>query len=111
MEQLKRGDKIYLDNNKEMGSAVNSYLEARDGIVEVYEYRGDSGYGMKTRLFLCHNTKHEHISIIRQEYLESIREWTEEVMTFDTDSFSFLVGLITDNKNILGGEYTLVRDY
>ncbi len=111
MEKLNRGDKIYLDKEETKESFVNIYLECRDGIVEVYEYNDESGYGLETRLFLCHNTKHETISIIRQIWSDSIKEWIEEEMVFDSDSFYFLKGLINGNKDVSGGEYFLIRDY
>jgi len=111
MEKLKRGDKIYLDKNQEKESAVNSYLDCRDGIVEVYEYNDESGYGSKTRLFYCQNTKHESVSIIRQIYIDFKKEWVEETMSFDQDSFEFLKAIINGKEDALGGKYLLVRDY
>ena len=111
MEQLKRGDKIYLDDSKTKESSVNHYLDCRDGIVEVYEYRDESGYGFKNRLFLCEDAKHEESSIIRQVYVDSIKTWVEEELSFDTDSFIFLKALLNGKHNERGGEYTLVRDY
>jgi len=111
MEKLNRGDKIYLDLENKNESFVNEYLECRDGIVEVYEYRDQSGYGSKTRLFLCKNTKHESISIIRQIWLEYEKEWIEEYMVFDSDSFAFMKALINNKQDEFSGIYTLVRDY
>ena len=111
MEKLKRGDKIYLDKNQEKESAVNTFLECRDGIVEVYEYNDCSGYGSKTRLFYCQDTKHESTSIIRQIYIDFKNEWVEQTMDFDSDSFAFLKAIINGEENALGGKYTLVRDY
>jgi hypothetical protein len=111
MEKLNRGDKIYLDEKQEKESAVNSYLDCRDGIVKVYEYRDESGYGSKTRLFYCRNTKHESVSIIRQKYIDFNKEWVEETMSFDSDSFEFLKAIINGKENVLGGKYLLVRDY
>lgn len=111
MEKLNRGDKIYLDLENKNESLVNEYLECRDGIVEAYEYRDQSGYGSKTRLFLCKNTKHESISIIRQIWLEYKKEWFEEYMVFDSDSFAFMKALINNKQDEFSGTYTLVRDY
>ncbi len=111
MKKLNRGDKIYIDKEKKEESYVNEYLSCRDGIIEVYEYMDFSGYGSETRLFFCQNTKHEHISIIRQTYNSLSETWDEEIMTFDTDSFSFLKAIINNKKDQLGGEYTEVRDY
>ena len=112
MKKLKRGDKIYLDNEaKTKESAINTYLACRDGIVEVFEYNDMSGYGLKTRLFLCENTKHEVISVVRQTWNDFAKEWIEEKMTFDTDSFVFLKALINNEKEQFGGKYSLVRDY
>jgi hypothetical protein len=90
---------------------VNSYLSCRDGIVELYEYKDCSGYGSNTRLFLCYNTKHEEVSIVRQTWSEIKEEWIEEEMTFDADSFVFLKALVNGEKVALGGKYFLVRDY
>lgn len=111
MKKLNRGDKIYLDHeNKE--SAVNTFLECRDGVVEVYEYTDTSGYGSPTRLFLCRNTKHESISIIRQTWNSiGAKQWIEEEMSFDSDSYVFLEALISGKKDQFGGTYSLVRDY
>ena len=110
MQQLKRGDKIYLDKEKLIESQVNKYLECRDGVVECYEYRDCSGYGSKTRLFLCRDTKHESVSLIRQTEVFN-KEWMEQTVDFDSDSFVFLESIINGKKDQLGGKYTLVRDY
>lgn len=111
MEKLNRGDKIFLDSENKKESFVNDYLECRDGIVKVYEYRDDSGYGSKTRLFLCENTKHESVSIIRQIWVQSKKEWFEQYMVFDSDSFVFMKALINNKIDEFCGTYTLVRDY
>ena len=111
MEKLKRGDKIYLDSNNTKESLVNTYLYCRDGIVEVYEYCDTSGYGSRTRLFLCSNTKHESVSIIRQTWNSIGDEWIEENMSFDRDSFEFLEAIIEGKTDAEGGKYTMVRDY
>ena len=111
MEKLKRGDKIYLDKNQEKESAVNTFLDCRDGIVEVYEYNDCSGYGSRTRLFYCQDTKHESAAIIRQVYINFNKEWVEETMFFDSDSFEFLKAIINGKEDVLGGKYLLVRDY
>lgn len=111
MEQLKRGDKIYLDDSKTKESSVNHYLDCRDGIVEVYEYRDESGYGSKTRLFYCQDTKHESTAVIRQIYSDFKKEWVEETMFFDSDSFEYLRKLLNGKHDERGGEYTLVRHY
>ncbi len=111
MEKLNRGDKIFLDLENKKESFVNDYLECRDGIIKVYEYADQSGYGSETRLFLCKNTKHESISIIRQTWNDYSKEWIEEYMVFDSDSFVFLEALINNKKDEFCGEYSLVRDY
>jgi hypothetical protein len=111
MKTLNRGDKIYLDKEQKIESGVNNYLSCRDGIVECYEYTDSSGYGSKTRLFYCINTKHEVVSIIRQIWSSLSKEWIEEEMSFDADSFKFLEALIKGIKDERGGTYTLVRDY
>jgi len=111
MDKLNRGDKIYLDKEKIKESTVNTYLGCRDGVVKVYEYNDYSGYGSKTRLFLCTNNKHEVKSIVRQTWSDITNEWIEEDMTFDTDSFAYLRALINDKKEESGGKYSLVRDY
>lgn len=109
MEQLKRGDKIFLDPDKTKESAVNQFLDCRDGIVEVFEYVDENGYGSKTRLFLCRDTKHETVSVIRQIY--ALGGWLEEFMSFDAGDFVFLQALITGDTGGTSGKYTLVRDY
>jgi len=111
MEKKNRGDKIYLDKDQKNESSVNSFLDCRDGIVEVYEYADNSGYGLRTRLFLCENTKAESTAIIRQIWNDTIQEWMEEEMHFDSDSFTFLRALITGKNDQIGGKYTLVRHY
>lgn len=111
MERLNRGDKIYLDKYNIQESAVNQYLDCRDGIVELYEYTDCSGYGAKTRLFYCQDAKHESVSIIRQVYIRDSMEWIEETLDFDADSFAFLKAIINGNKTAIGGKYSLLRDY
>ena len=111
MEKLNRGDKIFLDEKHEKESSVNTYLACRDGLVQVYEYRDESGYGSKTRLFLCEDTKHECMSIVRQTFSPNKQEWIEETMNFDSDSFVFLRAIINSKENEIGGKYSLVRDY
>lgn len=110
MKKLNRGDRLYLDEEKTIKSDVNLFLACRDGIIEVYEYLDSSGYGSQTRIFLCEDTKHESIAIIRQT--KSIdKTWKEETMYFDTDSFKFLKGLIVENSTVSGGTYTVLRNY
>ncbi len=113
MDKLKRGDKIYLDKERKKESEINAYLDCRDGIVEVYEYHDTSGYGYGsvTRLFLCNNTKHESMALIRQTYNSLSKEWIEESMYFGSDSFVFLEAILNGKKDELGGKYSLVRDY
>lgn len=111
MEKLNKGDKIYLDNEKIKESFVNDYLARKDGIVQVYEYIDNSGYGSKNRLFLCENTKYEMISIIRQTWIDSKKLWIEEEITFDTDSFAFMKAIIIGKKDEPGGKYSLLHDY
>ena len=111
MEKLNFRDKIYLDKAQKKQSEVNVFLKCRDGIIELYEYYDECGYGSKTRLFLCEDTKHESMAIIRQTYSEYSNEWLEQVMYFDTDSFAYLKALINGKKDELGGEYFLIRDY
>ena len=108
---MKRGDKIYLDKECTKESGVNTYLACRDGVVEMYSYRDCSGYGDETKLYLCTNHKHEHCSIIRQVYNDSNKEYMEEELMFDTDSFELLEALIKGNKNHLYGKYIKIRDY
>lgn len=111
MEKLNRGDKIYLDKEQTKESEINKFLSCRDGIVEVYEYNDCSGYGAKIRMFLCNNTKHESKALIRQTYNSLSKEWIEESMYFDSDSFVFLKALLNGQEVVFGGKYTLVRDY
>ena len=101
--------KIYLDKDRTVESAVNKYLECRDGIVEMYTYSSDSGHGPTTRLYYCQNTKHAQCSIIRQIRTPDL--WVEEEMSFDTDSFKFLEALIRGKTDAFGGGYTKIRDY
>ena len=103
------GDKMHI--YKMQDSEVNNYLSCRDGIVEMYEYKEESGYGSETRLFLCENTKTDSKLIIRHTYNDFHKNWIEESMHFDSDSFVFLDALINGKKEALGGKYTLVRDY
>lgn len=107
--KLKRGDKIYLDKENTKPSIVNFFSKCRDGVIEMYEYRDCGGYGNEVRLFLCNNTKHEAISIVRQTLVKD--EWQEEELLFDSDSFKFLGALLAGRKEELGGKYFLVRDY
>lgn len=111
MEKIERGTKLYLDKKESKESCLNTYTCCRDGIVEVFEYRDESGYGSKTRLFLCEDTKHETVSIVRQVFIDIADEWSEESMDFDSDSFEYLKALINGEKSKSGGRYSLVRDY
>lgn len=111
MERLNRGDKIYLDTNETKESEINHFLGCREGIVEVYEYNDCSGYGSKTRLFLCKNSERESVALIRQTYNNLSKEWTEESMNFDSNSFIYLEALLNGNEEEFGGKYSLVRDY
>lgn len=111
MEKLNRGDKIYLDTDKIKESEINYFLDCRDGLVEVYEYNDCSGYGAKSRMFLCRNNKHESVALIRQTYNILNKGWTEESMHFDSDSFEFVVALINSKTDEFPGKYSLVRDY
>lgn len=98
---MKRGDTLYEDKE----SAVDAYLDCRDGIVNCVEYTDGSGYGSKTKLYLCENTNHESISIIRES------AGIEETLNFDTDSFKFLLALLQGRTDELGGKFTTLRDY
>lgn len=111
MKKLNRDDKIYLDASKTEESEINHFLACRDGIVEMYEYRDCSGYGAETRLFLCRNTKHESVALIRQTYNSLNKKWTEESIHFDSDSFVFVEALVNGVKDEFTGKYVLVRDY
>ena len=92
-------------------SEVYGFIICRDGIVECYEYNDMSGYGAKTRLFLCEDTKHESIAVIRQTYNIISEEWIEDSLYFDRDSFQFLKALIGNKKDEPGGKYFLIRNY
>lgn len=111
MEKLERYSKMFLDVEKEIESEINQFLDAKDGVVECYEYSADSGYGVKTRLFMCYDNKHESMSIIRQTWNDTSKKWNEEGLDFDSDSFVFLKALINGKKDEFGGKYSLVRDY
>lgn len=111
MEKLNRGDKIYLDKENTVESAVNTFLDCRDGIVHMVEYHDTSGYGCRTRFFYCINAKHEYCALIRQVNIDNDKGWREESMFFDSDSFEFVESLINLDIKSLGNKYTLVRDY
>ena len=111
MDKLKRGNKIFLDLENKNESYVNQFLDCRDGVVKVYEYNDCFGYGSPTRIFLCQNTKHEIISIVRQTYNSLLKEWSEESMCFDTDSFTFIKALINNKQDEFGAKFSVVRDY
>lgn len=83
-------------------SAVNSYSDARDGIITRIKYRDMSGYGSETELYLCENTKHESLAIVKR--VKCLGKWVEESMHFDSDSFEYLQDLLKG-----GGE--IIRDY
>lgn len=108
---LSRGSKIYLDVENTVESAVNQYLDCRDGIVKMIEYAADSGYGSPSRLFLCIDSKHETVALIRQHRTIRMGGWIEEATYFDSDSFEFLECLITGNPNRFGKEVHILRDY
>jgi len=107
---MNRGDKLFLDKNNEKESAINTFLSCRDGIVKCYEYNDTSGYGAKTRLFLCEDYKYECMAIIRQVWIDSDKEWKEEVMSFDSDSFAYMEALIVGDDKSSGAIFTQVRD-
>jgi len=106
---MNRGDKIYLDKENTIESCINQYLACRDGIVRMSEYYSDSGYGLKTRIFLCKNTKHETVCVVRQT-INLSGNWIEEYMIFDSDSFELFKALINETE-IDGGTYSTIRDY
>jgi hypothetical protein len=99
----KRGElKIYLDKEQTKESVINHYSNCRDGVIERVEYRDCSGYGTSTELYLCSNTKHEVISIVR--HIKTDDEIYEDEMTFDSDSFKYL-------EKLLSGKGETLRDY
>jgi len=110
--KYKRGYKMYLDKEETIESAANHYFGCRDGVVESVEYvdhGGNNPYGW-TRLMLCTNSKHEYKALIRQtKGLDG--NLTEEIMSFDSDSFDFLKALVNGEKGVLGGKFELLRDY
>jgi hypothetical protein len=110
MERLNRGDKIYLDKNNEKESCINTFLATRDAIIECCEYNDSSGYGSKTRLFICEDYKHECTSVVRQVWNSFDKEWMEESMEFDSDSFRYLQDMIKGNDISLGSKYSIVRE-
>jgi hypothetical protein len=111
MKELKRGEKIYLDKDQKIESTVNQFLECRDGVVELYEYTDGSGYGSSIRLFYCQNTKHEVEAIIRQTYSDMKKIWLEESMFFGSDDIEFLKAILIGKQDVLGGTYSVIRDY
>lgn len=108
---MQRGDKIFLDAEKTVESAVNGFLAARDGVVEVMEYIDGCGYGNPVRLFICRNSKYETVAIIRQVRNSIDKVWMEEVMVFETNEFEVLKALINRSATPLGVDYFKVRDY
>tara|TARA_R110000851_G_C12977736_1_gene556036 strand:- start:277 stop:609 length:333 start_codon:yes stop_codon:yes gene_type:complete len=110
MKRLKKGDKIYLDLEETKESEVNHFLSCRYGTVEVYEYRNSSGYGCKERVFLCHDNKSDSVAIIKQVYISERKEWTEESMHFEDDTFVFVKALMVGKTDEFTGAYSLVRD-
>ena len=110
INKLGKGQKIYLDKANTVESELNYMLERRGETIEVYEYRDTSGYGSITRLFLCRNHKYEGVTIVRQVYINHKKEWIEESMGFDSDSFEYLEALLNGKTDAIGGEYTLLKD-
>lgn len=105
----KRGHKIYLDRDNKIESDVNQYLNCRDGVVEMIEYRDDSGYGSWTKLYLCRDIKHESVCLIRQVECNGL--YSEESLYFDSDSFEQLQYLLGNGKRPHMAEIKLLRDY
>lgn len=86
---IQRGEvKIILHDGSE--SALNLYINCRDGIIYKRTYRQDSGYGSKVDAYFCEDTKHESVALIlhHYEYMnESNGKIREESMHFDSDSW------------------------
>ena len=104
MEKLKRWDKIYLDKDNTEESVVNQFLDCRDGIVDVVEYTDESGYGNKSRIFLCKDHKHEFVYVVSQYYNSLYERWYENYLSFDSDSYKHFEALIE-------GRGETIRDY
>lgn len=105
-----RGHKIYLNPEQTKESEVNRFFACRDGIITMTEYYDECGYGSLTRLYLCRDTKHESVCIIRQTKLTK-DTWTEETMFFDSDSFANFLHLLGNKENPYEAEIKLLRDY
>lgn len=93
-------DKIYLHNGSE--SLLNTYLTCRDGVISKVSYTSDAGYGGETEIYLCENTKHESISIVKLTNING--SLYEDVLNFYSDDFEFF-------KTLILGEGEIVRDY
>lgn len=98
---------MYLKDGSE--SAVNEFLTCRDGVVEMIEFRSDSGYGIPHRFFNCYNTKHEVRAYVLQ-YYDSESIWREDVISSDADSFREIEKVLGINKDE-NNDVVLYRTY
>ena len=107
--KYERGHKLYNDKAEAEESLANPYFDCRDGVINAVEYNDESGYGSRTQLLLCEDTKHESTALIRRVYIDG--KWLEEVMYFDSDSFGYLEALIKGENKPYGGKIELLRTY
>lgn len=87
---IERGEKKFiLKDGTE--SALNQFIDCRDGIIYKREYMDCSGYGSLTTAYYCKNTKHESVAIIIHTYEDRFRASDtgiyEKALFFDSDSW------------------------
>ncbi len=77
MKELNRGDKLYLDSAKIEESAVNIYLDARDGVAEAYEnFISQNSKSMKDFKLLPINLFGELLQCLYDSEVNMSIEWT-----------------------------------
>ena len=88
-------------------SQVHFFLKLRDVDIEMVEYRDESGYGSKKRIFLMHDYKHESVCVEFQ--LFNAVEWmvTNEI-EFDSDSYEIFANLI---KGVEQPETHIIKEF
>ena len=105
MAIIKRGEKkLFLQDGTE--SLLNSYIDCRDGSIDMVEFIDCSGYGTNIKAYLCSNSKHETKALIIH-YLNDDREETisrEDCIGFDSDSWEYI-------EKLFKGEGTVYRSF
>lgn len=98
---IQRGEvKIMLHDGSE--SALNTFIECRDGIIYKRSYRDCSGYGSPTDAYYCRDTKHESVALIihtRSEY-DKEKKIYEKCMFFDSDSWEEIQKLLKSDAEL-----------